>query len=87
MHTPGPWKVIKPGHGQKTKLRCVQIGSDDRYATSEMELADARLIAMSPELLEACRQLVGAMNNLDKGHHREVSFAESIIAKATGAKL
>lgn len=26
-HTPIPWKVIRPGHGQPTEYLCVQIAS------------------------------------------------------------
>ena len=56
--TPGPYRVKKPGHGQKTKYLCVQIGSDDSYTTLELEPEDARFIVRAcnahDELLAAC---------------------------------
>jgi hypothetical protein len=39
----------------------------------------------APDLLEACRQLVAAMHQLGKGHHREVSFAEAAIAQVNAS--
>lgn len=50
-HTPGPWTVIASPHGRK--YRCVQLGKDDTYTTLEMLPADARLIALAPEMAEA----------------------------------
>ena len=53
MHTPGPWKVIRSPHGND--YRCVQLGADEMYTTLEMLPADARLIAASPDLLQALK--------------------------------
>jgi hypothetical protein len=52
---------------------------------TEQELANARLIAAAPDLLVACRELVGAMVQLGKEHHREVAAALAAIQKAGAA--
>ena len=57
MHTPGPWKVIPPGHGHPTEYQCVQFGADEMYTSLEMLPADARLCAAAPDLLALCRSM------------------------------
>lgn len=89
-HTAGPWKAVKlsasrtwklDAHGWKNFAEV--YGNVDRKLNAEGE-ANARLIAAAPELLESLRDLVGAMHQLDKGHHGDVARAESVIAKAEG---
>lgn len=54
-HTDGPWKVVMPYHAHaQATCRCVQIGRDDSYTTSEVLTADAHLIAAAPDFLAAC---------------------------------
>ncbi len=90
-HTPGPWKMIKPGHGHDTKYRCVQIGKDEMYTTLEMLPADARLIAAAPELLEALKRMVDVCKTSTAhfkawsgNEARGIEAMESAIAKAEG---
>lgn len=45
--TQGRWRARKPGHGNATKYRCVQLGKDDRYTTLELLPEDAAMIAAS----------------------------------------
>jgi hypothetical protein len=52
-HTPGPWKVVTPGHGHPTEYLCVELDEKDLYATLEMKPADAHLISAAPDMLEA----------------------------------
>lgn len=72
--TPGPWKITgKTGDGKRIFvesnmerdnwecLRC-EVDSDD--CDSDMAMANARLIAASPDLLAACKDGVGGWNNL-----------------------
>lgn len=60
-HTPGPWKVIKPGHGQPSHYLCVQIGKNEAYTTLEMEPRDAILVAAAPDLYAACVQALATL--------------------------
>ena len=61
-HTPGPWKVVPPGHGHPTEYLCVELDANEMYATVEMLPADARLIAAAPDLLEALKACELAMD-------------------------
>jgi len=83
-HTPGPW------HDDGYRIHAPTMHEDKRNGRLIVEYkhvedfnpADGPLIAAAPELLEACKQLVGAMIQLDKEHHWEVAFAQAVIEKA-----
>jgi hypothetical protein len=62
--TPGPWKVIKPGHGLASPYLCVELDEEQQYVTLEMLPADAQLIAAAPELLAVCEATVQLMDAL-----------------------
>lgn len=86
-HTPGPWTAMphKP-RGPDAKRFQVR-GPDDagptaRFVCENARLADARLIAAAPELLEALERLVDYVF-LNKDYDA-VSYAEYVIAKAEG---
>lgn len=90
QHTPGPWKVIRPGHGAPTKYKCVQIGADDMYTTSELLPADARLIASAPKLLELLAEIVRGLNSDEYVNcpfcHEQVTHDRScVVARAERA--
>jgi hypothetical protein len=68
-HTPGPWKYFTPTYGKPTvrtadeKRSICQLSTSrpNRYTenpgrTREEAIADARLIAAAPDLLELARQ-------------------------------
>lgn len=64
-HTPGPWKAIESPsrgayiHTSRAKIRiCEVVRSPDA-------MANARLIAAAPEMLEALRRLTFAAANRD----------------------
>lgn len=99
QHTPGPWNVTKhedcdaaiitAGH---ESLAFVYIDDNDKPAT-EINKADARLIAAAPELLEALEQLMPLFREYCRqekdlsltakcGNAYEV--AHSVITKAKG---
>jgi hypothetical protein len=94
QHTPGPWKPVEFGG--------VQIGGGKNFeeavctmwdSRSKRGIANSRLIAASPELLDA---LVGAMDILGRAESNasgnpewdcvgpRVAAARAAIAKATG---
>ena len=91
-HTPGPWKVDKELTSRSgewliamdagDKGRGIAI-AETRVATGA-ELANARLIAAAPELLEAL-QLIADTDPVDAAldPQRAVRIAQAAIAKAT----
>jgi hypothetical protein len=86
-HTAGPWEVHNDARFENP-FRIVSANGElianlnvKGYALDKGQ-ANGTLIAAAPDLLEACKKLVAAMNQLDKGHHAEVAFAESAIAKS-----
>lgn len=98
QHTPGPWtletvktqvgvchKVGPLGSSTKIHSACLY---DDCYSDEPRDLqllADARLIAAAPELLEACKALLP--EGWDDGvmdHMPGIKLARLTIAKAEG---
>jgi hypothetical protein len=89
-HTPGPWKVgTSPPNGEQTigthqglMVAVATTVFDDK----EQTIANARLIAAAPELLDLLKEIFddvkqGAIPNLDDPWHEKTITA---IAKATG---
>jgi len=96
-HTPLPWRRDGSSIGPDRCTVYIVGGPAGKYPTIFVESlgeyperldANADLIIRSvnshDDLLAACKQLTAAMRQLGKGHHREVVFAESAIASATG---
>ena len=83
-HTPGPWVLESPESGGR-------VLAQDEMATiihtptcspfNELVIADARLIAAAPELLEALQMLLEFPNT-----GPATSAARAAIAKATGER-
>ena len=82
-HTPGPW------FQQSNSCAITSMNRDicDSFEGDDIDVANARLIAAAPDLLDA---LVGLFNH--KGEYRQDSTADALwmkaydaIAKATGA--
>jgi len=90
-HTPGTW-VVFDDHPDKA---CVHIREDNgfdeiaaiyRYRGNPRDpLADARLIAAAPELLEALENLLKVHEGEGGTQHHAGDIARAAIAKATGA--
>lgn len=93
-HTPGPWTVnpIRPVQvatdADTPQLVATAVADGDPYTA----IADARLIAAAPELLEALHQLIVVIgltaikykSDLDTVQEA-VDEARAVIAKATGS--
>ncbi len=89
-HTPGDWETdlvarfpdksigVFAGEGVACIAR-VLPGCLPANGRIDAVKANARLISASPNLLEACRQLVANLNGSKE-------FAKEVIAKATGEK-
>lgn len=90
-HTPGPWHVV--GHGRplvcggKLSRNAIEVRADNgdicelhEHWDEKIELANARLIAAAPEMLEALR----LVENADMVVPADRELIKAAIAKATG---
>ncbi len=97
-HTPGPWKVVKPNNPGPQQENDRLIATKDKKHVAEIfqyqnhknqngpSLANARLIAAAPELLEACKAFVEAWEKslqLEKTD-TALRLAKTAIAKVAG---
>lgn len=100
-HTPGPWERLTfSNHELQTDFAMIKIGERvHMVGYSDVDWANARLIAAAPELLNALRELLSAYEQPDRliccnGHecgcmgmsvHQEAEYyANATIAKAEG---
>ena len=92
--TPGPWKVvcteIHPSHTNE-QIAIIQTSEQPAFDLSAIEskrmsreqfIANANVMAASPELLEALKGLVGWSAHLPKAADAELEFARLTINKA-----
>lgn len=91
-HTAGPWAVTADENESETDGWLVvaadalfdTVANIEPQPTAGEELANARLIAAAPEMLEACR----AVEFFLRGHPGEASVIreklKALLAKATG---
>ena len=93
-HTPGPWRIIERPEstvwiqGQQDENGYREVCTLPNYLLLQREKteANARLIAAAPELLEALKACVHAMDSATRfdGNTRPFDDARAAIAKATG---
>lgn len=92
-HTPGPWEWVPGKRSFQGSIEpdICDFGDDTTYYPTEgapPNLANARLIAASPCLLEALEELVDLFDGLVSGEYQPDSFttqpARAAIAKAKG---
>lgn len=90
-HTPGPW-YVETGEdccfhgGNRVSIREPQhetTVAEVWFADNDADLADGRLIAAAPELLEAARLMVAAWGDAD-AEAPALALLYAAIAKATG---
>ena len=73
-HTPGPWAANDDGlvlgnldnYEGEAPLVCTCGGADDFNMEPDLHLANARLIASAPEMLEALRAMVARAPFIDQ---------------------
>jgi hypothetical protein len=88
-HTPGPWKADDKGKAVFIPLRahhCEQLGIQVGFVSWEDDkesLANARLIAAAPELLEALKRAHTWLQGSEPGR---AQYLGEVIAKAEGEK-
>jgi hypothetical protein len=83
-HTPGPWACQ---HGADDYFEVVKAGGASLSYSAKITKANARLIAASPDLLEALERLVERVTDLGaNGFSQEVANGKAAIAKAKGGQ-
>lgn len=100
-HTPGPWFVHDRSEGNKayhtiTATEDQNGWTGDRYMSVSgcIDIHDARLIAAAPDMLEALRKSLSALERYEcevagegetpVAHRDMMEFVRSTIAAATG---
>ena len=89
-HTPGPWVVYDDSNDGKTNR--IEIAARGKtvariyHSVPEEDLLNARLIAAAPDLLEALKDLRGAIKSRGViSTVKALSKTDAAIAKATNA--
>ena len=82
-HTAGPWRYSKAHNDIISMAPGVKSDVVAEYVLG-VSLANARLIAAAPELLEALEELIAATQHLDQCHQATADKARAAIAKAKG---
>lgn len=90
-HAPGPWSdhFMPPDDGIRHKIRSfggglVAVIPERNRKCAEWDMANARLIAAAPDLLEALQAIARGLTNGQRERGETVeSIALSAIAKAT----
>ena len=83
LHTPGPWPTRESAtHVTVTNASGDAVFHDDKRIPGVM--ADARLIAAAPELLEALAEISLCSQNSMSSKEECGRIARAAIAKATG---
>lgn len=93
-HTPGPWRYDRCNGSPTTGEHMIAGGkpgylAEVRDCGSGDVSANARLIAAAPDLLEACKRMIGSLGVMvcDADSCGDIVFARAAIAKATGETL
>lgn len=92
-HTPGPWEACEPGaYSDFDGRSSVILGDDMRIAVvqgdSDSDIANARLIAAAPDLLEAAQAALTICERSNTGAAGEIAvLLAPAIAKATGSQV
>lgn len=85
-HTPGPWhstgRYVGSGHAKMNICEC----SDNSgcWSNAPEAVANARLIAAAPELLEAAMAFIAPFDGIEVVQDSDIAKARAAIAKATG---
>ena len=94
-HTAGPWRVVndasvvaridRPGEDRESLV--VRLDSSSTANTKTQNIANARLIAAAPEMLEALKALLPYVEKYDQPGERWARLCiEQVIAKAEGGQ-
>ena len=90
--TPGPWKICYYGYEPKELVIAKDKKPETRVANVDIQeifksLANARLIAAAPELLEALQKTNELLKYLDNTHTGDERYREFAIQYSENRKL
>lgn len=90
--TPGPWKICYYGYEPKELVIAKDKKPETRVANVDIQkifksLANARLIAAAPELLEALQKTNELLKELDNTHTGDERYREFAIQYSENRKL
>lgn len=96
-HTPGPWRIeIEDSPDAEWSRRWPNIiadeyevvGTEGMYGDLETDMANARLIAAAPELLQSLQEVIQYFDAPGDGCFSDAQLAKAraAIAKATGGE-
>ena len=97
-HTPGPWSAGRPDTRTESDVYGKWVyGANDEYVAIASDdggignacVANARLIAAAPDLLDACERVSGyllALPQLDAQGHAMLRVMHAAIAKTQGLR-
>ena len=80
-HTPGPWEADAAGF---IVAPCGIVGYGSSMRSDEESVANERLMAAAPEMLEALMAFVDIPDVQNEREWPETKLAREAIAKATG---
>ena len=87
-HTPGPWRIgTAPPNGEQTigTIRGMMVAvATTGVGMEEETLANARLMAASPELLESLQDMLVLQAGISADPQDTLQRARDAIVKATG---
>ena len=87
-HTPGPWRVVKDPTNLSLQVygQTLALFECWRRSDEQTELANARLIAAAPDLLDALDYMLNVCHAIDAQGDEAHEKARAAIAKATGGE-
>lgn len=87
-HTPGPWIYSSKGYvcGGECCVADTETYSATKKLSPAQRIANAKLIAAAPDLLEACMYLLGNAEAAEWGDYM-LESAKAAVKKATGGAL
>jgi hypothetical protein len=88
QHTPGPWSVVEDRVPSSLEIFADKSAICEcwRRADVATEMANARLIAAAPELLDALNAMIDEFEGCYADADPTLINAKAAIAKATGEK-
>ena len=85
-HTPGPWSVKGTHYGDQFRAESIEPNICEMVSSRSPEetTANARLIAASPDLYEALREIIAEWDARDLNDTGGIALARAALAKAEG---
>lgn len=86
-HTPGPWTIcfdgqIDSGEGKSYKMICRFNTDTYKEMVESGDLANAKLISASPNLLDACQSVLTSLDNMNIENDHTLSGCHMVLQEA-----